>query len=105
MDQSKRDIDHNDTPEKDLPIAVHGTTVSQRDFDHDDAPEKNVPITVHDMSAEDRAYELKRALEVDPGIPVRSWRFLQMTGVMLIVCMCGGDAGKSSSTPRIGGQG
>ena len=58
------------------------------------APIKSVGH-VQDMSAEDRAFELKRALAADPGVPVRSLRFLQVACTMLIVCMCGGDAGKS----------
>jgi hypothetical protein len=60
--------------------------------DHDQPPVKSV-VHVQDMTAEDRAYELKRALEADPGIPIKSFRFLQLAGMMLIVCMCGGDAG------------
>lgn len=62
-------------------------------LEHDDANDKALPTQVHDMSAEDRAYELKKALEADPGIPVRSLRYLQLVGMMLVVCMCGGDAG------------
>jgi hypothetical protein len=66
--------------------------------EYDDMATKNA-VHVTDMTAEDRAYELKRALEADPGIPVKSLRFAQLTGMMMIVCMCGGDAGEFQMVP------
>ncbi|WRT66050.1 uncharacterized protein IL334_003002 [Kwoniella shivajii] len=48
---------------------------------------------VHEMTAEDRAAALKLALDADPGIPVQSWRMVHFVAMMMVICMCGGDAG------------
>lgn len=80
-----------------MSTAMHG--ISPYDDKATLPPQEEVDVldknNVQDMTAEDRATALKLALAADPGIPVRSWRMVQMTLCMLVVCMCGGDAGES----------
>ncbi|WVW85157.1 hypothetical protein I302_107195 [Kwoniella bestiolae CBS 10118] len=74
-------------PVDDKNILAHGHNV--------DEVEDNIikPGGVGDMSPEDRATALKLALEVDPGIPVKSWRMVHFISMMIVVCACGTDAG------------
>ncbi|WWC88262.1 uncharacterized protein L201_003169 [Kwoniella dendrophila CBS 6074] len=60
--------------------------------DHED---NNIlkPGGVAEMTAEDRATAIKLALKADPGIPKNSPRMVQFVFMILVVCMCGGDAG------------
>ena len=51
--------------------------------------------TVHEMTAEDRNTALQLAMQADPGIKVFSRRMLILVLMLLVVCMCGGDAGES----------
>lgn len=78
---------HNDEQDEIAPTDGKQLYAQQEDVEILD---KN---NVQDMTAEDRATALKLALAADPGIPVKSLRMVKMTLCMLVVCMCGGDAG------------
>ncbi|WWC63036.1 uncharacterized protein I303_105635 [Kwoniella dejecticola CBS 10117] len=72
---------------------IHGIEHSQDVNEVHERDDVVKPPFVGDMTAEDRVTAMKMALTADPGIPPWSWRMVHFVLMMLVVLMCGGDAG------------